>query len=182
MKKFISNGEKKIVNLLKKLTAPELIAVNQNIKALDTIKATDSFFMPGADAISSSLHRFVFEHELGHSKDSLIESMSDIVNDSKKSIMDADTKIVSDERLQKIFLSERKKFLAAKTTRLSKLASYFVTENIERSLKKGLAEAIAEINAIVNVPAPPIWIMPRTQLLKENFPKTIAYLLRKYRF
>lgn len=182
LKKLLPNGDKKIVRLLKKLTAPELLAVNQNVKVLDSIKATESFFMPGADEISSSLHRFVFEHELGHSKDSLIESLSDLVNDSKKSVMDANTKIVADEKLKKIFLSERKRFLEAKTTRLSKLASYFVTDNVERSLKKGMSEAIAEINAIVNAPAPPKWIMARTQLLKEDFPKTIAYLLRKYRF
>ncbi|MBS4759551.1 MAG: hypothetical protein KHX03_02490 [Clostridium sp.] len=181
LRKLVAKGQKSHLGLLKKLSAPELIAVSKNAKYLDSIKEKDSYYLIGADEIACSANRFVFEHELGHAKDSAVESFQSVINDGKKSVLEMKRKFTSDIKLQKIFKAEKNRFMKAYPLKIRHIAGYFVNENINSPLIKGLSEAVAEINAIINSPYPPKWIMGRGHLLQENFPRTIAYLLKKYK-
>lgn len=181
LRKLLAKSQKSHLKLLKKLSAPELIAVSKNAKYLDSIKERDSYYLMGADEIACSANRFVFEHELGHAKDSAVEAIQSVINDGKKSVFEMERKITSDSRLQKIFKAEKNRFMKAYPLKIRHIAGYFVNENINRPLLKGLSEAVAEINAILNAPSSPKWIMARGHLLQENFPRTIAYLLKKYK-
>ena len=87
-------------------------------------------------------------------------------------------KITKDPQLQAIFEMEKNLLKEKLPKEILKEANYFINDTNHYGGKLGgLAETIAEINAIQTTPKfHPLLIM-RTEILQEYFPKTIAYLI-----
>lgn len=141
--------------MMKKLPAPELIAVSEKIKSIKSINEKKANFNPLIKKLETSSNPFVFLHELGHAK---IEEI--------------------DSELIKIFDGEKAAYKKIFPKKISNYTSYFTTNMHRKGPLGGLEEASSEINAIINTPLFPKWIMTRAHYLQENFPKTIAFLLK----
>lgn len=175
---ILADGQNGIMNLLKRLSGPELFAVSDNVKRLGSIIAKDSHYMPGAEKIECAADRFIFDHELGHAIDSLKCSFEEVINDGNVSFDSVETKVASDKKLQKIFNAEKNNFKKSFNRTFKLMAGYFFNDNVGRKELAGLREAIAEVYAIKNNQIAPKWIMSRIHLLQENCPRTIALLLK----
>ena len=177
MKKLAQNDKADFINFLKKLSAPELIALNKNVKALEKSEFADSAYSTYEKIIKSDYDTFCFEHELGHAKDRVTtESMFKMLSLDKS---DMQYQISNDKELQRIFNEEKRIYDKTYPLHIRKKTQYFTGntplngDNLNR-----MREAVAEANSLTQGIHISKWVTERAMLLQENFPRTIAYLMQ----
>lgn len=175
----MSHAERKQSHaIFKKLPATELIAISENIDNISSVEDIKSSYMLLNKKLSSSPDPFIFAHELGHSKDSVLGEIEDLISKHEFTNNKIKHKISSDKVFQKIFAKEKQMFDEAFPKTIRTYTNYF-TSNIKLdNPTRRFQEVIAETNGIINIPVFAKWIMKRTHFLQENFPRTIAYLMK----
>lgn len=163
-------------DMLKTLSGDELINLKENVKQLSLTNRIDS----GMDQITKTMyigpHKFVFEHELGHSKDYLLCTQEEILQ--AEDINNIESKIASNPELQAIFEEEKEIMRETTSKCIQDQLNYFINDTTHYGGKLGgLRETIAETNAIQNTPQYHSLLQTRTHLLQEYFPRTISYLI-----
>lgn len=159
---IVIDGDKsKMVELLKKLPADQLIALHNSVKTLVEVNGDfDSTYSPEEKRIKTLNNVFTVLHETGHAID---------YKNSKyyKRI----ASINNDKDLQKMFNKEKTAFDKAYPDAQRNHVGYFI------SGKEGnLAEVVAETNALRDSYTTEMSLAKRNQYLQQFFPRTIAYI------
>lgn len=173
--KLNPSNSKELAEMLKSLSGDELINLSENVSFLTHIKSIDSSMDPLSKEMCVGPHKFILEHELGHAKDEVLEGIERLL-----STKDALFKIASDSELQEIFNAEKSNLRTGMSAYIQDMLKYFV-DDIDHygGALGGLRETIAEVNAIQSTGKAHPLLSIRTHLLQENFPKTIAYLIKR---
>ena len=167
---LIKNSLDKFTSRIKTFWADELEFLADNIKSIDsTEKLFDSKIVSDAEPSAQKTSEIIFAaekpvilHELGHEK-----YRNEAIN----------------QELIQIFEYERRLFKDNMPPIIQDMTNYFLESNEHkkfRILTKPLTEAIAEINVILNTPFFLKETCARTHFLQQYFPKTIAFLMRRY--
>jgi hypothetical protein len=102
----------------------------------------------------------VIEHEFGHVKFTELN-------------------LAKDNTLKQIYNAERANFIANFDEKFVLLVDYFINDANDSSGFRGLNETVAEANLLANMHSQWPLIQPRTIILQQYFPKTIAYIMNK---
>ena len=169
-----TNKKKHTIKMLKSVPADELLKINKYIKTLDWTRADDSYFSHVDKSITTGSNNFIFEHEFGHAKD------HSLIYTSKTKIPVG--VISSDKKLQEIYLNELNNLKKNEPDCIRAVINYFTAGGEEHYGGEfgGLAELVAETNALQATPKAHSSLQMRTQILQEYFPKTIAYLIKNH--
>ena len=178
LKNILGKDSQSIKLLLKNLSATELLKLNKYIKELKKVKNNKSSYDNLAKTLSSGLDLFTFEHELGHAKNKLKHDIYALAGMHKLDFNNLIHSLSMDRQLKKIYEEERKRFFDAYPKYITDFTSYFTEITSNRTLERNLDELIAEVNAIIHVPVFTKGLYKRTHYIQENFPRTIAYLMK----
>ena len=177
---LIQTDREVLINMLKGLSGEELISASKYVKKLILQKRMDSAINWRTGEMYIGPHKFIFEHELGHGKDSFSitnpQKMHLSISDPNIRPEDITFRISGDKQLQEIFNEEKTAFKNNLTTEQGNYVEYFMNSGNIPTLDHGLSETVAETNAILNSPNSQITLSFRTQYLQQYFPKTIAYI------
>lgn len=169
-----------IQDLLRSLSGDELIKTVEFVNKIEIRQRIESAIDPVNKVMYVGPHKFIFEHELGHGKDSMTVDTEAVKNGDLSSL--EISKIASDKTLIEIF--EKEKCLAKKSLPecVLKEIDYFIADGEDHygGESGGLKEVIAETNAIQNSTKFHPFLKMRTQILQEYFPETISYLLNNH--
>ena len=177
MKKLAQNDKADFINFLKKLSAPELIALKKNVTTLEKSEFVDSAFCAFEKTIKSDYDTFCFEHELGHAKDHVTQNSLLKMLSLDKS--DMQYQISNDKELKRIFDEEKKIYDKTYPYHIRKKTQYFTGNTpLKGEMLNRMREAVAEANSLTQEIRIPKWITERAMQLQENFPRTIAYLMQ----
>lgn len=165
---------KSLEKMLKSLPGDELMKLNKFVKNIEFTNSIESSFDDNEQKIIAGTNRFVFLHEFGHAKD-----FSKCLNYTRTK---APGEISGDLKLQKIFQQEIKNLKENEPAFVNEVVKYFTAsgETHYNGELGGLAEAIAEINAMQTTAQSHPMLQMRTQILQEYFPRTIAYLINNH--
>lgn len=165
-------GDKKsLISLIKKVPGNELFEAVDN---LSKIKSSDNVYQAGFSPVSKKVdimdNLFVFLHELGHAKDAQKQKTYG------EKIMGKNKMFTHNKDIQETYLKERKTFNKYHSEEERNLVSYFTQAKGHYGGEwGGLAEVVAETNAITNTIAEgKISLGVRAQYLQQYFPETIA--------
>ena len=156
--------DRRCVEMLKRLPGDEWFAMSkscefvmpQSVESMQAFCAGNSIFMS-----KELIHDLsVFSHELGHAKYYALS-------------------LGKDKELFKIYNAEKKAYTTRFPESRIEFIDYFLDENTAAS-KNGLGETAAEANLLTNTIQTWDLIQDRTIFLEQYFPKTIAYLRKKY--
>ena len=177
---LIQTDREVLINMLKGLSGEEIVSASKYVKKLILQKRLDSAINWQTGEMYIGPHKFIFEHELGHGKDSFSitnpQKMHLSISDPNIRPEDVTFRISGDKQLQKIFNEEKTAFKNNLTTEQGNYVEYFMNSGNIPTLDHGLSETVAETNAILNSPNSQITLSFRTQYLQQYFPKTIAYI------
>ena len=177
--KLLDEKSQALKRTLKQLPATELLALHKRIETLSKIKNYDSCYSVFLKQILSGSDVFVFLHELGHAKNELIGNLDKIINENNFKPDFLMHSIEKDRAFQKIFNEEKKSFFEKYPKYITNITRYFTGSTLFVGKYKILNETIAEINAIIHTPKFADWLAARSHYLQENFPRTVAYLMKK---
>ena len=170
-KKKFEGDKKSLISLMKKVPGNELFETVDN---LGKIKSTDSIFQAGFSPVSKEVlimdNLFVFLHELGHAKDAQTQKTY------REKLLGENKMFTGNKDIRETYLRERETFNKYHADEESNHVSYFTQAKGHYSGKwGGLAEVVAETNAITNTVADgKISLGDRAQYLQQHFPETIA--------
>ena len=177
---LIQTDREVLINMLKGLSGEEIVSASKYVKKLILQKRLDSAINWQTGEMYIGPHKFIFEHELGHGKDSFSitnpQKMHLSISDPNIRPEDVTFRISGDKQLQEIFNEEKTAFKNNLTTEQGNYVEYFMNSGNIPTLDHGLSETVAETNAILNSPNSQITLSFRTQYLQQYFPKTIAYI------
>lgn len=152
--------DKKLINTLKNLSGEEWFALkNSNVFAIkfspekDTAHSIGNCIELGKDNLQLS----TLEHEIGHEKSNALD-------------------LKNDNQLIQIYEQEKCSFTTRFPDIAVKQAGYF----LRNLIANGFGETTAETNLIINCAQDWNDVGSRTMFLQQNFPKTIAYIAKKY--
>ena len=170
-KKKCKGNKEELINLLKKVPGEELFETVDSIKKMTGKKnVLESYFNPVTKNINIGDDLFVFLHELGHAKDAQNQKgfFNKLVGDGRI--------FTNDKDIQKTFFKERETFNKYHSDDEREHVSYFTqAKGHYQGELGGLAEVVAETNAITNTVADgKISLGVRAQYLQQHFPETIA--------
>lgn len=174
-----TQGDKRLFEACKNLNANSLMTIDKNVDFWILSPNVKSQYNSSGKILSSSDNPAIIEHELGHSKDfSRITniSISNFDVDSE-AIFSNNSELV--EIYKKEFESFRNKY--SQNTGLGFIDYFapYTTPTVlgQQRAANGITEVFAETNMLLNLPCcDEKLITTRTQLLLQNFPKTIAYI------
>lgn len=152
--------DKKLMSTLKNLSGEEWFALKKSAvytinRSLD--KDTAHSIGNGIELGEKNLNLSTLEHEIGHEKADALD-------------------LENDEQLKQIYEQEKRAFTTHFPDIAAKQAGYFM-RNI---MANGFSETMAETNLIINCAQNWEDIGTRTMFLQQNFPKTIAYIAKRY--
>lgn len=169
-----TNKKKHTIKMLKSVPADELLKINKYIKTLDWTRADDSYFSHVDKSITTGSNNFIFGHEFGHAKDfSLTYTCKTEIPVGV---------ISGDKKLQEIYLKELDNLKKNEPDCIREVINYFTAGGEEHYGGEfgGLAEIVAETNALQATAQSHPMLQMRTQILQEYFPRTIAYLIKNH--
>jgi len=165
-------GDKKsLISLIKKVPGNELFETVDN---LGKMKSTDSVYQAGFSPVSKDVsimdNLFIFLHELGHAKDAQMQKTY------REKLLGENKMFTHNKDIQETYLKERETFNKYHSEVERDHVSYFTQAKGHYGGKwGGLAEVVAETNAITNTIADgKISLGVRAQYLQQHFPETIA--------
>lgn len=158
-----------MMNLLQKLPAEQILALADTVKVLNGINDTSKCQMKqDIKHIDTINETFSVLHETGHAID---YRKSNIILTQIKSIS-------NDRKLRQIYTEEKETFNKAYPDAQREHIEYFInqTDHYSESKWGGLAEIVAETNALRDSYTTENDLAPRVQYLQQYYPKTIAYI------
>ncbi len=177
IKKMAPDNTEEFLKFLKKLSAPELTALNEFVSSLEMSEAFRSSFRGFERILSTNFDIFNFEHELGHAKDNATKESILKMASIDKSIIQY--RISNDAKLKRIFEEEKRMYDKTFPFHARKRTQYFTGNTpLRGAIVNRMREAIAEANSLTQEIQIPKWITERAMQLQENFPRTIAYLMQ----
>ena len=165
-------GDKKsLISLIKKVPGNELFETVDN---LGKMKSADSVYQAGFSPVSKEVsimdNLFIFLHELGHAKDAQKQKTY------REKLLGENKMFTGSKDIQETYLKERETFNKYHSEVERDHVSYFTQAKGHYGGKwGGLAEVVAETNAITNTIADgKVSLGVRAQYLQQHFPETIA--------
>ena len=165
-------GDKKsLINLMKKVPGNELFEAVENIGKMES---TDSVYQAGFSPVSKDVsimdNLFIFLHELGHAKDAQKQKTY------REKLLGENKMFTDNKDIKETYLKERETFNKYHSEVERDHVSYFTQAKGHYGGKwGGLAEVVAETNAITNTIADgKVSLGVRAQYLQQHFPETIA--------
>ena len=156
----IEGDKSKMVDLLQKLPADQLMAIHNTVRTIAECDRNQSSYLPALNRIKTINETFTILHETGHA--------IDFRNSSQ---FKCNASINNDKDLQKIFNKEKKAFNNAYPDAQRNHIGYFL-----RGKQGNLAEVVAETNALRDSYTQEMDLAKRDQYLQQFFPRTIAYI------
>ena len=165
-------GDKKsLISLIKKVPGNELFETVDN---LGKMKSADSVYQAGFSPVSKEVsimdNLFIFLHELGHAKDAQKQKTY------REKLLGENKMFTDNKDIKETYLKERETFNKYHSEVERDHVSYFTQAKGHYGGKwGGLAEVVAETNAITNTIADgKVSLGVRAQYLQQHFPETIA--------
>ena len=174
---YLMGDTKALLNILKQVKGDELISMSENVKRIFTTPDDlgASFFNPANKEVTTCDNLYTFVHELGHAKDM---KNYDVTSFKTKDATE-NTKISKDKDLLNILNEERDMFNKNMPETQRNYINYFISNVSNKGKDGGFAEAVAEINAMLNTYNSVDRFSMRSQYLQQYFPKTIASVAEK---
>lgn len=152
--------DKNLIGILKTLSGEEWFALKKsNVHTVNMSLDRDVAHSigNGIELGEYNCYLSILEHEIGHEKSHALN-------------------LEKDEELKQIYEQEKNAFTTHFPNIAVKQAEYF----IKNAMKIGLGETTAEANLIINCPQNWQGAGSRTLFLQQNFPRTIAYVAKRY--
>ena len=156
----IEGDKSKMVGLLQKLPADQLLAIHNTVRTIAECSGNQSSYMPALKRIKTINETFTILHETGHA-----------IDFRNSSPFKRNASINNDKDLQKIFNKEKKAFNNAYPDAQRNHIDYFL-----RGKQGNLVEVVAETNALRDSYTQEMDLAKRNQYLQQFFPRTIAYI------
>ena len=156
----IEGDKSKMVDLLQKLPADQLMAIHNTVRTIAECDGNQSSYLPALNRIKTINETFTILHETGHA-----------IDFRNSSPFKCNASINNDKDLQKIFNKEKKAFNNAYPDAQRNHIGYFL-----RGKQGNLAEVVAETNALRDSYTQEMYLAKRDQYLQQFFPRTIAYI------
>lgn len=150
--------DKKLVKNLKHLSGDEWFnAYKSNVNAINTTSNISHSLGKIIEINKYDTNLAAFEHELGHEKGNYL-------------------RLFDDEELKKIYQEEKLQLTTNLPNLIVNQSAYFLRDGL-----RGLSEAIAETNLIINTTQEWEELGSRTFFYQQYFPRTIAYIGNKFK-
>lgn len=152
--------DKSLIDTLKKLSGEEWFALKKSKVYTINLSLDKDIAHSIGNGIELGRHNLLLstlEHEIGHEKSKALH-------------------LENDEQLKQIYEQEKNSFTTHFPDIAVKQAEYF----IKNAMKIGFGETTAEANLIINCAQNWQDAGSRTLFLQQNFPRTIAYVAKRY--
>lgn len=178
LKKFSSDNNFALIEMLKEIPADELIKMDGLINRITKIDKFNSSFNYGNRNLTLGFDKAIFEHEFGHAKKINDLTAKEVVEGLCGSENSRDYYGDFSE-LVGIYNQERRFAIENLPSGVLAEFDYFLGDEYanKRVYSRPLNELIAEVNLIQTMPLFQKELFFRTQFLQECFPRTIAYLM-----
>lgn len=164
-KNLIDGNKNDAIELIKKLSGEELLALKENVNKLKVEKyvITGGCYECETKNVLSNNNFDTLLHELGHAKDHTLKNEKNNIRNGKISY--------GNKNIVKSFEEEKKLFIKNFPQTQRKQIWYFLSD--------GLNEIVAESNMLINYHANGNGISARARVLQQYFPKTIALIAQE---
>ena len=164
-KNLIDGNKNDAIELIKKLSGEELLALKENVNKLKVEKyvITGGCYECETKNVLSNNNFDTLLHELGHAKDHTLKNEKNNIRNGKISY--------GNKNVVKSFEEEKKLFIKNFPQTQRKQIWYFLSD--------GLNEIVAESNMLINYHANGNSISARARVLRQYFPKTIALIAQE---
>lgn len=177
---LIRNNDKELTEFFKNLSGSTLETINDTVSSVVKTSPMDSYCIPETRYLEVGADNFILHHELGHIKSFTRGNVStDSGSILSNTLLNGNKgRLSTDPELVKIFTEEQNRFNSSFPRRIREFAQYF-TDRVHIKEFGGLEEAFSDIEALLNNVKVPKEVMKRVHFLQENYPKTIAYIIKR---
>lgn len=180
LNELVKDGDKELKEFFKTLSGSTLETLHDTITAVVKTESFDSHCIPEAGYLETAADRFILEHEKGHiksyrfgnvSQNSKTPFAASLLNGHKG-------RLSTDKVLLEIYNEEKRMFAASVPRRVRAFAQYY-NDSSHLLNHGGIEEVFSDVEAMLNNTTVPMEIIKRVHLLQENFPKTVAYIMKQ---
>lgn len=179
LNEIIKDSDRELKEFFKGLCGATLEELNDTVHSVYKASPLESSCTYEARRLDVAPDEFILHHEKGHLLSH--KNGNSFVSNGFRNISFFDSNknnFSSDKKLMKIFQEEKQEYLNSLPRRIRLYAAYFINEYLHDVKNGGLEEVVAETEALINTAKAPLWVLKRAHQLQENFPKTIAYIIK----